>query len=145
MPAFFYYVLNLSTILVHSITLPVHQPFGTVMEKSGVETRSSEQTMLSDEAHVLLVTDSSSEEDSETDDQSYFPLEVHALTWQGYIAHIVHMVSCIGMSFALDMLCVNATCLVSNYHVCEFCNAILLQDIIYVNYAMLSCCKALYM
>ena len=69
----FYYVLNLSTILVHSITLPVHQPFGTVMEKSGVETRSSEQTMLSDKAHVLLVTDSSSEEDSETDDQSYFP------------------------------------------------------------------------
>ena len=72
----FYYVLNLSTILVHSITLPVHQPFGTVMEKSGVETRSSEQTMLSDEAHVLLVTNSSSEEDSETDDQSY-PPEVH--------------------------------------------------------------------
>ena len=100
MPSFFYYVLNLSTILVHSITLPVHQPFGTVMEKSGVETRSSEQTMLSDEAHVLLVTDSSSEEDSETDDQSYFPREVHALTWQGYVAHIVRMVSCIAMSFA---------------------------------------------
>ena len=100
MPSFFYYVLNLSTILVHSITLPVHQPFGTVMEKSGVETRSSEQTMLSDEVHVLLVTDSSSEEDSETDDQSYFPPEVHALTWQGYVAHIVCMVSCIAMSFA---------------------------------------------
>ena len=96
----FYYVLNLSTILVHSITLPVHQPFGTVMEKSGVETRSSEQTMLSDEVHVLLVTDSSSEEDSETDDQSYPPPEVHALTWQGYVAHIVRMVSCIAMSFA---------------------------------------------
>ena len=73
MPSFIYYVLNLSTILVHSITLPVHQPFGTVMEKSGVETRSSEQTMLSDEAHMLLVTDSSSEEDSERDDLSYFP------------------------------------------------------------------------
>ena len=73
MPSFFYYVLNLSTILVHSITLPVHQPFGTVMEKSKVETRSSEQTMLSDEAHVLLVTDSASEEDSETDDQSDSP------------------------------------------------------------------------
>ena len=69
----FYYVLNLSTILVHSITLPVHQPFYTVMGKSGVETRSSEQTMLSDEAHVLLVTDSSSEADSEIDDQSYSP------------------------------------------------------------------------
>ena len=93
-------MLNLSTILVHSITLPVHEPFGTVMEKSGMETRSSEQTMLSDEAHVLLVTDSSSEEDSETDDQSYFPPEVHALTWQGYVAHIVRMVSCIAMSFA---------------------------------------------
>ena len=35
----FYYVLNLSTILVQSITLPVHQPFDTVMEKSEVETR----------------------------------------------------------------------------------------------------------
>ena len=102
MTSFFYYVLNLSTILVHSITLPVHQPFGTVMEKSGVETRSSEQTMLFDEAHVLLVTDSSSEEDLETDDQSYSPPppEVHALTWQGYVTHIVRMVSCIAMSFA---------------------------------------------
>ena len=77
----FYYVLNLSTILVHSITLPVHRPFSMVMEKSGVETRSSEQTMLAKEAHVLLVTNSSSEEDSETDDQSYFPPEVDALTW----------------------------------------------------------------
>ena len=100
MPSIFYYVLNLSTILVHSITLPVHQPFDTVMEKSGVETRSSVQTMLSDKAHVLLVTDSSSEEDSETDDQSYSPPEVHALTWQGYVAHIVRMVSCIAMSFS---------------------------------------------
>ena len=68
----FYYVLNLSIFLVHSITLPVHQPFGTVMEKkSEVETRSSEETMLSNEAHVLLVTDSSLEEDLEIDDQSY--------------------------------------------------------------------------
>ena len=100
MPSFFYYVLNLSTILVHSITLPVHQPSDTVMEKSRVETRSSEQTTLSDKAHVLLVTDSSSEEDLEIDDQSYFAPEVHALTWQGYVAHIVRMVSCIAMSFA---------------------------------------------
>ena len=72
------------------------------MEKSGVEKRSSEQTMLSYEAHVLLVTDSSLEEDSGIDDQSYSPPppEVHALTWQGYVAHIVRMVSCIAMSFA---------------------------------------------
>ena len=94
MPSFFYYVLNLSTILVHSITLPVHQPFGTVMEKSGVETRSSEQTMLPAEADILLVTDSSSEEDSEADDQSYYPPEVYAQTWQGYITHIMHMLYC---------------------------------------------------
>ena len=69
----FYYIINSLAMLKNSITLPVHQAFDTVMEKSGVETRSSEQTMLSDEAHVLLVTDSSSEEDSETDDQSYSP------------------------------------------------------------------------
>ena len=70
---FFRYVLHLSTMLVHSTTLRVHQPFDTVMENSGVKTRSSEQTMLSDEAHISLVTDSSSEEDSEIDDQSYPP------------------------------------------------------------------------
>ena len=86
-------------MLVHSTALRVHQPFDTVMANSGVKTRSSEQTMLSDEAHISLVTDSSSEEDSETDDQSYSPLEVYALTWQGYVAHIVRMVSRIAMSF----------------------------------------------
>ena len=88
-------------MLLHSTALHVHQPFDTMMENSGVKTRSSEQTMLSDEAHILLVTDSSSEEDLETDDQSYSPPpEVYALTWQGYVAHIVRMVSCIAMSFA---------------------------------------------
>ena len=56
--------------------------------------------MLSDEAHISLVTDSSFEEDSEADDQSYYPPEVYAQTWQGYVAHIVCMVSCIAMSFA---------------------------------------------
>ena len=55
-------------MFVYSTALPVHQPFELLIQKSGVETRSSEQTMLSDEAHVLLVTDSSSEEDSEIDD-----------------------------------------------------------------------------
>ena len=55
--------------------------------------------MLSDEAHISLVTDSSSEEDSETDDQSYAHPEVYALTWQGYVAHIVRMVSRIPMPF----------------------------------------------
>ena len=87
-------------MLLHSNTLHVYQPFDTVMENFGVKTRSSEQTMLSDEAHISLVTDSSSEEDSETDDQSYPPPpEVYALTWQGYVANIMRMVSRIAMSF----------------------------------------------
>ena len=70
---FLYYIFHLLTTFIYSTTLPVRHPFESVMEKAGVKTRSSEQTMLSDEAHVLLVTDSSLEEDSETDDQSYPP------------------------------------------------------------------------
>ena len=81
-------------MFVYSTALPVHQPFELVMEKSGVKTRSSEQTMLPPEADILLVTDSSSEEDSEADDQSYYPPEVYAQTWQGYITHIMHMLYC---------------------------------------------------
>ena len=77
---------------VHSITFLVYQPFELVMEKSGVKTRSSEQTMRPAEADILVVTDSSSEEDSEADDQSYYPLEVYAQTWQGYITHVMHVV-----------------------------------------------------
>ena len=73
-------------MFVYSTALPVHQPFELVMEKSGVKTRSSEQTMLP--------VDSSSEEDSEADDQSYYPPEVYAQTWQGYITHIMHMLYC---------------------------------------------------
>ena len=66
------FVNNVSTFKYSSFA----SPFDTVMENSGVKTRSSEQTMLSHEAHILLVTDSSSEEDSQTDDQSYSPLGV---------------------------------------------------------------------
>ena len=65
------------------------------MEKSGVKTRPSEQTVLPVEADLLLGPDSSSEMDSETDEQSYSPTEVSALTWHGYTAHIMHTVSCI--------------------------------------------------
>ena len=70
-------------------------PFDTVMANSGVKTRPSEQTVLLIEAHLLLGPESSAEMDSETDDQSYSPTEVYALTWHGYTAHIMHMVSCI--------------------------------------------------
>ena len=79
MPYFFHNVFHLSTMFIHSSTLPVHQPFESVMGKSGVKTRSSEQSVLPVDADFLLVTDSSSEEDSERDDQSYSPPEVHNL------------------------------------------------------------------
>ena len=65
------------------------------MEKSGVKTRPSEQTVLPVEANHLLGPDSSSEMDPEIADQSYSPTEVYALTWHGYTTHIMHMVSCI--------------------------------------------------
>ena len=54
-------------MFIHSSTLPVHQPFEAVIEVSGVKTRYSEQMMLPAEADILLVTESSLEEDSETD------------------------------------------------------------------------------
>ena len=76
-------------------SLLVNQPFEWEIEKSGVKTRPLEQTVLPVEADLLLGPDSSSEMDSETDDQSYSPTEVYALTWHGYTAHIMHMVSCI--------------------------------------------------
>ena len=70
-------------MFVHSTMFPVYQPFELerVMEKSGVKTRPSEQTVLPVEADLFLGPDSSSEMDSETDDQSYSPTEVYALTW----------------------------------------------------------------
>ena len=70
---FFHYVFHLSTMFIHSSTLPVHQPFESVMGKYGVKTRSSGQSVLPVDADFLLVTNSSSEEDSERDDQSYPP------------------------------------------------------------------------
>ena len=73
----------------------MNQPFEWVMEKSGVKARSLEQTVLPIEADLLLGPDSSSEMDSDIDDQSYSPTEVYALTWHGYTAHIMPMVSCI--------------------------------------------------
>ena len=88
-------------MFIHSSTLPVHQPFESVMGKSGVKTRSSEQSELPVDADFLLVTDSSSEEDSQREMTSRIPPpKVHALTWLGYIAHIMHMVSCIAMPSA---------------------------------------------
>ena len=106
-----YFVLrfHLSTMFVYSTTLPVHQPFEAVMEVSGVKTRYSEQTMLLAEADIL-VTESSSEEDSETDDQSYFPPEIYAQTWQGYITHVMHVVlHCLVFTSYMD--CHLLTCL----------------------------------
>ena len=52
----------------------MNQPFEWVMEKSGVKTRPSEQTVLPVEADLLLGPDSSSEMDSETDYSPIPPL-----------------------------------------------------------------------
>ena len=71
----------------------MYQPFEPVMEKSGVKTRPSEQTVLPVEADLLLGPDSSSETDSETDDQSYIPPEVYGLScnvlYFSYDAYVV--------------------------------------------------------
>ena len=106
---FLYYVFHLSTMFVYSTTLLVHQPFEAVMEVFGVKTRYSEKTMLPAEADILLVTESSSEEDSETDDLSYFPPEVYAQTWQGYITHVMHVVlHCLVFTSYIDSICLLA-------------------------------------
>ena len=63
--------------------------------------------------------DNCSEGDSEEEDHSYLPPEV-ALTWHADVGNIMHMVPCIAYCIhqrchllSLDMLCVNAICLVS--------------------------------
>ena len=83
----------------------MYQPFEPVMEKSGVKTRPSEQTVLLVKADLLLGPDSSSEMDSEIDDQSYIPPEVYALSCNVYISH---------MMLSLDIICtiLNYICLV---------------------------------
>ena len=61
-----------------------------------------------------------SEGDSEGEGHSYLPHEVFALTWHADVGNIMHMVPCIAYCIhqrchllSLDMLCVNAICLVS--------------------------------
>ena len=63
--------------------------------------------------------DNYSEGDSEGEDHSYLPHEVFALTWHADVGYIMHMLSCIAYFIhqichllSLDMLCVNAICLV---------------------------------
>ena len=59
------------------------------------------------------------EGDLEGEDNSYLPHEVFALTWHADVGYIMHMVPCIAyfihqicQLLSLDMLCVNAICLV---------------------------------
>ena len=65
--------------------------------------------------------DNCSEGDSEGEDHSYLPHEVFALIWHADVGNIMHMVPCIAYFIhqishllSLDMLCVNAICLVSS-------------------------------
>ena len=80
------------TMYVHLTMFPVYQPFEleqVMPASSGLKTRSTNKIVLPVEADLLLGPDSSSEMDSETNDQSYSPTEVYALTWHGYTAHIM--------------------------------------------------------
>ena len=61
-----------------------------------------------------------SEADSDAAHHSYLPPKVFALTWHADVGHIMHMVPHIAYiihlichQLSLDLLCVNATCLVS--------------------------------
>ena len=92
---FFYITYSICRQSMYIELLFMCIPFEPVMEKSRVKTRSSEQAMVPVEAYISMVTRSSSEEDSETDDQSYIPPEVYALSCNVYISHMMHMVSCI--------------------------------------------------
>ena len=142
---FQYYMFHLSTTFVYSTALPVHQPFELVMEKSGVKTRSSEQAMVPVEAYISMVTGSSSEEDSETDDQSYIPPEVYALSCNVYISHMMHMVSCIAQFrnhmhniefylLSLEIIHASASCLVYESIMSIIsCHPVYLDNM-YVNY-----------
>src|SRR5215216_3922637 len=86
---FLYYVFHFFTMFVYSTTLPVHQPFELVTEKIGVEIRSSEQTVLPAEADILLVTDSSSEENSER------PSPIFPLRCMLQLGRVILLISCI--------------------------------------------------
>ena len=64
--------------------------------------------------------DNCGEGDSEGEDHSYLPPEVFSLTCNVDVGHIMHMAPCIAYFIhykchllSLDMLCVNAICLVS--------------------------------
>ena len=64
--------------------------------------------------------DNCSEGDSEGEDHSYLHHEVFVLTWHADVGHIMHMAPRIAFiihlichQLSLDLLCVNATCLVS--------------------------------
>ena len=63
--------------------------------------------------------DNCSKGDSEVEDHSYLHPKVFALTWHADVGNIMHMVPCIAYFIhqichllSLDMLCVNAICLV---------------------------------
>ena len=94
MPSFFVFLIafvnNVCTLNYSSCESAIWVGDG----KSGVKTRPSEQTVLLVEADLLLVPDSSSKINSETDDQSYSPTEVYAQTWHIYTTHIMHTLPC---------------------------------------------------
>ena len=85
---FFHYVFDNMCILNYSSCVStIWAGYGKIRSENKVF-RAGNGTW----AYISMVTGSSSEE--ETDDQSYIPPEVYALSCNVYISHIMHMVSC---------------------------------------------------
>ena len=68
---------------------------------------------------IVIERNMCSEGDSKGEDHSYLPPEVFALTWHAHVGNIMHMMPCIAYVIhqichllSLDMLCVNAICIV---------------------------------
>ena len=87
-------------MLVHSTTLRVHQPFDTVMENSGVQKGLQRRLCyLTKRISSWLRIAPQRRIQRQMTSPISPPPKVYALAWQGYVAHIVRMVSCIAMSF----------------------------------------------
>ena len=85
-------------MLVHSTALHVHQPFDTVMANSGVK-QGLQSRLCYLTKRISRWLRIAPQRRIQRQMTSPIPPEVYAPTWQGYVAHIVRMVSRIAMSF----------------------------------------------
>ena len=111
------------SVIVHNGTEHVEQKRRALR---GNKISCRRRSMVGAKAAPLTILDHNQEEyncsegDSEGEDHSYLPHEVFALIWHANVGNIMHVVPCIAYCIhqrchllSLDMLCVNAICLVS--------------------------------